>query len=364
MYYNHTVQHIIKSIFTVVLIVIAQVCTAQVAVEAKLNHHEIFLGQQTILTITVNNVSSNDNVTFPQYKSRDNIIDEIEIIETQEIEEERTGTNLKTVSKNYVLTSFEDSLYLIPAQIVKVNNKSYRSNPIPIKVLSINTDSLDLDKFYPPKDIQKNPFLLKEWLFVALLLLVAILLGCGTYTKFRKSRTLVENEQISKETKSEKSLYDIYLSEIVSLKQNLSANPKDYYIKATAVLRKFIHKRYGIDALEKTSGEIITALYEKNVKHLDELQSLFTTADLAKFARYMPSNDKKEADLLRVKDFIQQNNIDYSEMDETKQQYEKEQKPNMKSSYKLRDKVVLWLLCMITAALLVFIIWRIFMLIE
>ena len=81
--------------------------------------------------------------------------------------------------------------------------------------------------------------------------------------------------------------------------------PKDYYTELTDTLRQYIKDRFGFNAMEMTSTEIIDKLLETNDKEaLSDLRVLFQTADLVKFAKHNPMMNENDANLLNAIDFI------------------------------------------------------------
>ena len=68
--------------------------------------------------------------------------------------------------------------------------------------------------------------------------------------------------------------------------------PKTYYTELTDTLRTYIKDRFGFNALEMTSSEIIDKLLEMNDKEaISDLKELFQTADLVKFAKHESANE-------------------------------------------------------------------------
>jgi hypothetical protein len=69
---------------------------------------------------------------------------------------------------------------------------------------------------------------------------------------------------------------------------------KQYYSGITDILRTYLDRRFGIGAMEMTSAEIITAIEvpraagEVDDKRFDDLRGLLQTADLVKFAKWVP----------------------------------------------------------------------------
>lgn len=91
------------------------------------------------------------------------------------------------VSKVYTLTSFDEQLYYLPALKVKAGGKTYQSKSLALKVLTVPVDTLHPEQFYPPKDVQDNPFQWSEWspLFWLSVLLSLVLVCLAVYLRSR-----------------------------------------------------------------------------------------------------------------------------------------------------------------------------------
>jgi hypothetical protein len=101
------------------------------------------------------------------------------------------------------------------------------------------------------------------------------------------------------------------IEQIKADKMVSSENSKEYYTKLTDTLRKYIEERYGFNAMEMTSSEIIDRLMStKDQKSLDELRQLFTTADLVKFAKYSTLINENDANLVNAIEFINQTKLE------------------------------------------------------
>lgn len=97
--------------------------------------------------------------------------------------------------------------------------------------------------------------------------------------------------------------------------------PKEYYTELTDTLRTYIKDRFGFNALEMTSSEIIDKLLEmKDKEAISDLKELFQTADLVKFAKHDPQMNENDANLINAIDFI----------NETKQPEEENQNRNQR----------------------------------
>ena len=259
----------------------------------------------------------------------------------------------------YTLTSFDDTLYYLPPFAVKVDGKSYKSKSLALKVLPFEVDTTHVEKFFGPKDVQDNPFLWSEWrplvlLFVLMLVLLA--LGGYLYYRLRSGKPIITAIRVVKRLlphqKAMKEIEQIKADKMVS-----SENQKEYYTKLTETLRKYIEERYGFNAMEMTSSEIIQRLTaESDQKMLDELRQLFTTADLVKFAKYSVLINENDANLVNAIDFINQTKLENLPQEETvKPQLSAEDERNLKTRKVLKG--VITAIAVVCVGLLVYVVY-------
>ncbi|OGC12177.1 hypothetical protein A3K48_06905 [candidate division WOR-1 bacterium RIFOXYA12_FULL_52_29] len=84
---------------------------------------------------------------------------------------------------------------------------------------------------------------------------------------------------------------------------------RDYYFELTRIVRHFLSDNYKIDALEKTSFELVTEMerVERDYEKIKLLDRFLQDADLVKFAREKPSlavmRESKEKALGFIKEF-------------------------------------------------------------
>ena len=80
---------------------------------------------------------------------------------------------------------------------------------------------------------------------------------------------------------------------------------KEYYTQLTDTLRTYIERRFGFKALEMTTDQIIDRLESvHDAEAMIELRSLLQTADLVKFAKFIPMMNENDANLLNAINFI------------------------------------------------------------
>ena len=291
---------------------------AQVGVEARIDSIQMLIGQQVHVTVTVT-APADAKVIFPTYKSRELLVEGVEVLSVGEEQKEEID-NGQRWSRVYTLTSFDGKLYYLPPFKVKVDGKTYQSKSLALKVMEVDVDTTKMNQFFGPKDVQDNPFLWSDWSLVFWLsVLMLLLLGVASYlyVRLRDNKPLIKSFKLVKRLlphqKAMKEIEQIKADKMVS-----SENSKEYYTKLTDTLRKYIEERYGFNAMEMTSSEIIDRLTSaQDQKALDELHQLFTTADLVKFAKYSTLINENDANLVNAIEFINQTKLENMPVEET-----------------------------------------------
>lgn len=337
--------------------------SAQVSVEAVIDSIQIFVGQQAHVTLTAT-AKENAKVEFPQFKPMEYITPGVEVLDRQELEQQAQDNGFVSRSMVYTMTSFDDTLYYIPPMTVKIDGKPYKSKSLALKVLTIEVDTLHAEQFFGPKDVQDNPFLWSDWewpFWLSVLMLVLLAVAYYLYLRLRDNKPIISHIRIVKRLlphqKAMKEIEQIKANKMVS-----SENSKEYYTKLTDTLRKYIEERYGFNAMEMTSSEIIEKLMaSQDQKALDELRQLFTTADLVKFAKYSTLINENDANLVNAIDFINQTKLENVPVEETvKPQLSEEDQRSQKTRRVL--KYFITAIAVVCLALFGYVVYTLYML--
>ena len=283
---------------------------AQSSVQAKIDPIEMLIGEQAQVTLTVQ-ANDNANIEWPKLQPRQMLVPGVEIISTRHPD---AHTMLIT------LTSFDGSLYHLPAFNVKVDGKELKSSDLALKVVEVEVDTTQLNKMFPPKDVQDNPFDWQDWslsFWLSILLLLLVALTYYLYIRLRAGKPIITHIKIVKRLlPHQKAMKEI--EQIKADKMVASENQKEYYTKLTDTLRRYIEERYGFSAMEMTSSEIIGRLMASgDQQSLTELTQLFMTADLVKFAKYSTLINENDQNLVNAIDFINQTKLENQPTEET-----------------------------------------------
>ena len=292
------------------LIISSLLTFAQSSIQAKIDPIEMLIGEQAQVTLTIQ-ANENASIEWPKLEPRQMLVPGVEIIGTQH-------PDARTMLIR--LTSFDGSLYHLPAFTVKVDGKELKSADLALKVVEVEVDTTQLNKMFPPKDVQDNPFQWSDWslsFWLSILLLVLMALTYYLYVRLRAGKPIITHIKIVKRLlPHQKAMKEI--EQIKADKMVISENQKEYYTKLTDTLRRYIEERYGFSAMEMTSSEIIGRLMAAgDQQSLTELSKLFMTADLVKFAKYSTMINENDQNLVNAIDFINQTKLENLPTEET-----------------------------------------------
>ena len=350
-----------RNLLTIILLAaVALPSAAGVTVEARIDSIEMFIGEQAHVTLTVT-AGDRANVSLPAFGEQQPVTPGVEVLDNSEVEKLPLDGGMAAYSRVYTLTSFDGKLYYLPPFAVKVDGKEYKSKSLALKVIDVPVDTVNIDKFYGPMDVQSNPFSWQEWsrpfwLGVIMLLLVAA--GCYLYVRLRTGKPVIAQIKVVKRLlPHQKAMKEI--ERIKEDKMAQSENQKEYYTRLTETLRKYIWERYGFNAMEMTSGEIIERLAATaDGSSLDELRELFRTADLVKFAKYSTLINENDMNLVNAIEFINSTKLENMPTEEVvRPRLTTEEVRTVKTRRTL--KIVIWAVAAASVAILAYVVYAV-----
>lgn len=276
-----------------------------VTVDATIDSLQILVGEQAKVKLQVS-LDARKRAIFPVYT--DTLVRGVEIVDVAKPDTQLLNDGRRAlITQEYTITSFDSALYYLPPMQVLVDGKPHRSKALALKVYSIPVDTLHPEQFFGPKTVMEAPFAWEDWYAAgACLLLLAPLAFLLVYL----IRRIRDNKPIIRKVKVEPKLppHQLALSEMERIKAEKTAHGGDsklYYTELTDAIRTYIEGRFGFNALEMTSAEIIGHLADIEHKEaLRELKELFATADLVKFAKHNPLINENDANLISAIAFV------------------------------------------------------------
>lgn len=309
-----------KIIFFVSLFCIAVfTCNAQqVSVNATIDSCQRLIGEQARIKLKVG-VDANKNALLPIFEKE--IVKGVEIVEKLPNDTQRLNDGKRLlITEEYLVTSFDSALYTIPPFEVLVDGIPYYSEELALAVYMMPVDTTNLELFFPPKSIWETGL---EWddckVATAYSLLFIILTGALVWLIIR----YINNKPIIRIVKLKPKLpaHVVALNEIERIKADkewrTSGKTKEYYTALTDTLREYMNNRFGFNAMEMTTEEIIARLLQvKEKESISELKEILQTADLVKFAKFNPPMNENDRNLLNAVEFINETKVAESEIKE------------------------------------------------
>lgn len=338
----------------------------QTSVNVKIDSLILFIGEQTGITLDVT-TGAKDKIQMPALKVGDMLTPGIEIVEVSKQDTQWFNNNERIhISQKYMITSFDSTLYYIPPFVVNVDSTEYKTNSLALQVVSLPVDTLNLDAYYGFKSNMVPPFTWEDWsayfwLSILLCLLVALL--AYLYIRYRDNKPIIK--LVKKAPQIEP--HTLAIHEINQIKEEkiwAKEDSKEYYTRLTATLRIYIEKRFGFNAMEMTSAEIIEKLLEQNNNdYLEELKVLFNTADLVKFAKYNTLINENDMNLVNAIEFINQTKVEDNQPKQNKEEFITIEEKWKKSTL---ITVRVSLICLLTISILLFgyILWSVYSIIA
>lgn len=294
------------------------------SVQASVQPTEIEIGEQALVNLKV--ITPKEKVIqFPVYEKE--IVPGLEVI-TMLPPDTAVENNVMTLNFKYVVTSFDSTLYFVPQMPIFDGKDTIYSNSFGLKVISPQlsdstlayldkmnrgeTDSIDFKqlRLNDIKPIVKAPFVWTDYLWILWIVLGIVLLigliGFVIYLilKKRKKGYFFKPPQVLP-------AHVRALGELDKLKESKiwqQGREKEFYSRLTEILRTYIVEREGINAMEMTSGEILSefAKISEVDSVYENLKQILTTADLVKFAKYKPFPDENDLSLVNAYFFVNQ----------------------------------------------------------
>ena len=331
---------------------------AHVTVKAEISTMEMYIGQQVDLTLKVS-MNQGQNAVLPIFQPRQMITPGVEVLKMTDIDTSFVNDRLE-LSRQYTLTAFEDTIYRIPELSVLVDDREFKTKELALKVLTVPVDTAHPEKFAGPADVQDNPYQwsdYKNMVWMGLLLLFMAPILFYLIVRLRDNKPVFSRIMFVKHTPP----HQRALKEIERIKsEGMSGadNQKEYYTRLTDTIRTYLSERFGINAMEMTTTDIIHRLQQEEDKtKVEELKDLFETADLVKFAKFSALIDENDRNLANAVAFINETkNDEVEKVEKVQSQLTDTQKRSQKARTVLLT--VIWLAAIVTVAILAYIVWQ------
>ena len=278
----------------------------QTLIDVKVDTADILIGEQTTLHVTVT-TAPNRRIIIPL--PGDTLMTGVEVLSVSDADSTIADGRL-VIRRDILVTSFDSSLYLLPPFVAIDGSDTIESDQVALKVSTVPVDVDNPEQFYDIKDVWKPPFVLADyypWIFGILTALFIICVIGYLIQRYRRH----QSEVPVKSAEPELPPYEVAIRELDSIKdqklwqQGLN---KEYYTQVTDTLRRYISRRYGVNAMEKTSEEILAIIERETDERsvYDTLRQVLRLSDYVKFAKLHPLPDENDESMRNAYLFVNQ----------------------------------------------------------
>lgn len=272
--------------------------SAPVSIKASLDSAYILMGKQTSLKLEIVQDRGIQG-TFIN-NNGDTLTREVEVIRALKPDTTDLGSNREEIKREMIIQSFDSGLYTIPPFVYVAGNDTFTSNALALKVLPVEVDSMatihDYAGVAEPNtriwDYLPDFIVDYWWIFLLVLLAAAAVFVWLRYIKGKKAIPLVPKKKPIPP-------YELAMQELNRLKAEKlceSGHEKEYYTRLTEILRVYLDKRFGINAMEMTSTQIMQQLRsnEDTKTSAPVMKQILEMADFVKFAKVRPLPDDNQ----------------------------------------------------------------------
>lgn len=263
--------------------------SAQTTAQVLIDSSQISIGDQVKLVFRV---AYSKNGLFQRADFTE--LDSLKGIEIIGVDTPRTRiSNIAAFTEQTVtLTSFEAGRYSLPsipmlvAEGTRIDTAWTKELVLEVRDVVVNNDSLYIE---PIKDIIPEARRFSDyWPYFGVLLLILLTWGIWRFANRPVKERAFPRMLVNKAP------HEIALAKLYALQKGAPwmypDATKAYYADLTFIAREYLENRYGINALESTTREILVALKKEDLSEAvaGTLRDLLQTADLVKFAKANP----------------------------------------------------------------------------
>jgi len=243
----------------------------------------------------------------------DTITEKIEVISTSPIDTtmpDKRNPNLIQQHQQLIISAYDSGYFAIPPFKFIINGDTVNpqlTEPLLLEVHTVPTDT-SAKKIKDIKEPLGQPFDWRwyksylYWGITAVVFIATVFLIVYYRNKNRKNIILEpEKPKIPAHITALASLERIRETQV--WKDNKT---KEYYSEVTDTLRLYLDERYGINALESTTDELLAMMRSQVIDQLskEKLKQILVLSDFVKFAKMIPLEQEHNLTLQLAFDFV------------------------------------------------------------
>ena len=290
----------------------ARAVAADVSVHASIDSLTLWMGEQTRIRLEVAQDAGDQVWLLPTFA--DTLVRGIEILEVSRPDTTDLGQGRIQIDRSLLVTSFYSGFFYIPPFRYLSGVDTLTTEALSLKILPMDVDTtqsiVDIKGVRAPSSawwlLLWDNMPLWGWIVLLVILLAALAyIAYRIYVKrFARKREDVSPEELL--PPHEKAL--MALSQLRDEKLWQGGREKEYYTHLTDILREYLSGRFGIQAMEMTSSQIVEALRSNQETRLlnKQMKEILEMADFVKFAKLKPAPDDNESAMRNAVSFVEE----------------------------------------------------------
>ena len=275
------------TVFIFLLLITAIELASDTQVSISVSDNLATIGDRIRLKVIVKTTSEADNITEKTFQK------DFEVLK-QAPYRKRKQQDYMVFEKEIEIAFFKTGDYNVgPIEIhLKKENKvieTRETNSIPVTIKSVlKEEDKDIKPLKDLIEIKGNPFYILKYVIIAVVFIIAVILLI-LWLKKRKRKT----REVEKPLLSPLEEFEMRVKELFDRKLFEKGKIKLFFLELTQVLKRFLHRTYRFNAEDFTTYETLYDLkkHEGEVLIVNNMEFLFNTSDLVKFAKFVPGSD-------------------------------------------------------------------------
>ncbi len=237
------------------------------------------------------------------------------------IAEPDVGSDRTVERRDYIIAAFETGELHVPALVFEYVTADGDTGVAFGESLAVTIESVlpevREDEEVGPRDI-KPPVELprRVWPLIVTALTVAVVAAAFYFVrKWLRSRTSEPAPEVVEEPPVPR-----IAAHVVAI-ERLDALERDdpigrgeiqrFYVRATEIIRLYLRDRFGVDAIDMTTSELPLAMRAARIDkgEIGWSEGFLLHADLAKFAKHVPSEERARSDFGEAREFVERTRL-------------------------------------------------------
>lgn len=280
-----------------------------VTVTSSLDSAYIIMGKQTDLHLQV--VQDHDVIGHWAGESDKMLTPEVYVIDRSVPDTTDLGNGRIQIERDITIQSFDSGLYMLPPIAYVINNDTMKSSQLALKVIPVDIDTMT--QIHPMAGTVSMSrkwydylpdFIVDYW---AWFISALIILG-GVYIYFWSRKYGIK--AVFKAPEKPIPPYEMAMRQLENLRNRKlceRGQEKEFYTELTDILRVYLDRRFGINAMEMTTTQIKRAIRDNETTRpgTEQMGRILDMADFVKFAKVRPLPEDNTRAFVTAQQFVE-----------------------------------------------------------